>query len=137
MASSVESSGFMPDETVEAIRHPPRANVPSTVISGISKILKVMYTPTAIIPHTRPSDAASGRFFNTFDKKSILSPYISGVLYNIAQGGTSAARFSKVRFKSRTSFRFHLKFYSYIVAASMISSGMVVIPMASATAPFM
>ena len=51
---------------------------PSTVKSAISKILKVMYTPTAIIPHIKPCATAPGiALIRSMINYSLLNFFVS------------------------------------------------------------
>ena len=72
IASPIDKTGLRPVVIVAATIHPPKANVPSTVISGISKTLNVIYTPIAIIPQTNPKERASGIFLKILIRRSII-----------------------------------------------------------------
>ena len=49
---------IFPSEIKIAQINPPSVKLPSTVISGISSNLNVIYTPSTIIPHNTPWDIA-------------------------------------------------------------------------------
>ena len=63
VAMARAATGFIPLFTIRVAQtQPPRAKLPSTVKSAISRSLKVMYTPSTMIPQSTPCPTASSRF---------------------------------------------------------------------------
>ncbi len=91
-AHSRASQQFMPPRISITATAPPVAMEPSTVRSATSSTRKVMYTPMAMMPHTRPCAAAPGSEFKSEVRNAIFfSPQSAAIGRSRVTGeGTNA-----------------------------------------------